>query len=41
MFDSAEAMQAGMGSPDVGETMADIANFTNVQPQLQISEIVD
>jgi uncharacterized protein (TIGR02118 family) len=40
-FDSAEAMQAGMGSPDVGETMADIPNFTNAQPQIQISEVVD
>jgi len=40
-FDSLEAMQAGMGSPDAGEAIADIPNFTNVQPQLQISEVVD
>ena len=40
-FDSMEAMQAGMGSPDAGEAMTDIPNFTNVQPQLQISEVVD
>ena len=40
-FDSTEAMQAGMGSPDVGETMADIPNFTNARPQIQISEVVE
>ena len=40
-FDSMEAMQAGMGSPDAGEPMADIPNFTNVQPQIQISEVVE
>lgn len=40
-FDSMEAMQAGMGSPDAGEAMSDLVNFTNVQPQLQISEIVE
>jgi uncharacterized protein (TIGR02118 family) len=36
VFESMEAMQAGMSSPDAGETAADVANFTNVQPQLQI-----
>jgi hypothetical protein len=36
-----EALQAGMGNPDAGEAMADIPNFTNVQPQMQISEIVE
>lgn len=40
-FDSMEAMQAGMGSPDAAEPMADIPNFTNAQPQIQISEVVD
>jgi uncharacterized protein (TIGR02118 family) len=40
-FDSMEAMQAGMAGPDAGEPMADIANFTNVQPQIQISEVVE
>ena len=40
-FDSMEALQAGMGSPDAGETMTDIPNFTNVQPQIQISEVVE
>ena len=40
-FDSMEAMQAGMGSPDAGESMTDIPNFTTVQPQIQISEVVE
>jgi uncharacterized protein (TIGR02118 family) len=41
LYDSQEAMQAGMGGPDAGEAMADIPNFTNVQPQIQISQTVD
>jgi uncharacterized protein (TIGR02118 family) len=40
-FATQEALQAGMGSPDVGETMEDIPSYTNVQPQIQISEIVE
>ena len=40
-FDSAEALQAAMGNPDAAETMADIPNFTNTRPQMQISEVVE
>lgn len=41
-WESAEAMQDGMGSPDAGEAMADIPNFyTGGQPQLQISDTVE
>ncbi len=40
VYESMEAMQAGMGGPDAGEAMADIANFTNVTPQLQIGTII-
>ena len=40
LFDSMEAMQAGMGSPDAGEAQSDIANFTNVTPQIQIGTVV-
>ena len=40
-FASQEALQAGMGSPDVGEAMADVPNYTNVEPQIQISEILE
>jgi uncharacterized protein (TIGR02118 family) len=39
-FDSTEAMQAGMGSPDAAGVMADVPNFTNARPQIQISEVV-
>lgn len=41
LFDSNEALQAGMGNPDAAEAMADVPNFTNVRPQMQISEIVE
>jgi hypothetical protein len=40
-FSTQEALQAGMGSPDIGEAMADVPNYTNVQPQIQISEVVE
>ena len=40
-FPTQEALQAGMGGPDVGEALADVPNYTNVQPQIQISEIID
>jgi uncharacterized protein (TIGR02118 family) len=39
-FSSKEALDAGMGGPDIGEAMADVPNYTNTQPQLQVSEIV-
>ncbi|MDY7099821.1 MAG: EthD family reductase [Actinomycetota bacterium] len=40
-FESMEKMQAGMAGPRAGEAMADVANFTNVQPAMQVSEIVE
>jgi uncharacterized protein (TIGR02118 family) len=40
LFESPEAMQAAMASELMGEVMADIANYTNITPVLQISEIV-
>jgi uncharacterized protein (TIGR02118 family) len=39
-FDSMEAMGAAMGSPDTAKVMADVPNYTTVQPVMQISEIV-
>jgi uncharacterized protein (TIGR02118 family) len=39
-FDSAEAFGAAFG-PHAGAIMADIPNFTNVQPVIQIAEIVE
>ncbi|NRF71784.1 EthD family reductase [Aquincola sp. S2] len=37
--DSAEAFQAAFG-PHVKEIMGDIPNYTDLQPQIQISEVV-
>ncbi len=38
-FDSMEAMRAGTGA--AGEAMADIANFTNAEAVMQVSEVVE
>lgn len=37
--DSVEAFQAGFG-PHAGEIMADIPNYTDLAPMIQISEVV-
>jgi uncharacterized protein (TIGR02118 family) len=37
-FDSVEAFQAAFG-PHVKAIMADVPNYTNVQPAVQISEV--
>ncbi len=39
LSDSVEAFQAGFG-PHVQEIMADIVNYTDVAPVIQISEVV-
>jgi uncharacterized protein (TIGR02118 family) len=39
-FDSMDALQAAFGNPRMGEVMADVANYTNIQPAMQVSEIV-
>lgn len=39
-FDSLEAMGAQMGVPGTGDVLADVANYTNIQPVMQTSEIV-
>jgi uncharacterized protein (TIGR02118 family) len=39
-FDSAEALQAALGSPGTGDVMADVANYTTISPVIQTSEIV-
>jgi uncharacterized protein (TIGR02118 family) len=38
LFDSVEAFQSAFG-PHADSIMADIPNFTNIQPILQISEV--
>jgi uncharacterized protein (TIGR02118 family) len=35
-----EQFQAAMASPGTGAVMADVANYTNTTPAMQISEIV-
>ena len=40
-FDSMEAMGAALGSPLTAEVQADVPNYTNIVPVMQISEIVD
>lgn len=40
-YESMDAMQGGLGSPEAAEAQADIANFTNVTPQIQISQSID
>ena len=39
MFDSMDAMGAALGGPNTGTVMADVANYTNVQPVMSINEI--
>ncbi len=40
-FDSMEAMGAAMGAEGTGEIMADVANYTNIAPVMQTSEVVE
>jgi uncharacterized protein (TIGR02118 family) len=39
-FDSMASLQAAMGSSASAKLMADIPNFTNTQPIIQINEVV-
>lgn len=39
-FSSMEAFQAAMAAPATAEIMADVANYTDLTPVLQVSEIV-
>ena len=39
-FESLEAMGAAMANEGTAEVMADVANYTSIQPVLQTSEIV-
>ena len=39
-FESEDALNAAFAAPGPGEVMADVANFTNITPVLQTSEIV-
>ena len=39
-FESMDAMGTAMASPDTAKIMADVANYTNITPVMQVSEIV-
>lgn len=40
-FESQEALGAALGAPATADVMADVANFTNITPVMQTSEILD
>ena len=39
-FDSMDALGAAMGNEGTGAVIADVANYTTIQPVMQTSEIV-
>ena len=40
-FDSTDALNAAMAAPGTADILADVANYTNITPVMQTSEIVD
>jgi uncharacterized protein (TIGR02118 family) len=40
-FDSLEALGAAMAAEGTGAVLEDVANYTNIAPVLQTSEVVD
>lgn len=40
-FPSLEALQAAMAGPKAGDAAADVPNYTNVTPVIQISQVLD
>jgi uncharacterized protein (TIGR02118 family) len=39
-FDSMDAFQGAMANPKMADVMADVANYTNIAPVMQVSEVV-
>ncbi len=39
-FDSPDALNAAMAAPGTADVMADVANYTNITPVMQTSEVV-
>ena len=39
-FDTMASFQAAMASPRASEIMADVANFTSIQPVIQLNEAI-
>ena len=40
MDELSSKLQTALGNPKVGDVMADVANYTNISPVMQISEVV-
>ena len=40
-FESMDAFQGALGKPETAEVMADVANYTNIEPVMQVSEVVE
>ncbi len=40
-FDSLDAMQTALANEATGQVLADVANYTNITPVMQTSEIVE
>jgi len=40
-FESPEALKAAMSDPGTSDVLADIPNYTTIQPVMQTSEIID
>jgi uncharacterized protein (TIGR02118 family) len=41
VFESMEALQKAMASPALAELEADIPNFTNIEPVIQVSQLIE
>jgi len=39
-FESMDALQSALGAPRTPDVMADVPNYTNIAPVMQISEVV-
>ena len=39
-FESMDQLKTAMASPDMGKIIADVPNYTNAAPVMQISEVV-
>ncbi|HMC40761.1 MAG TPA: EthD family reductase [Acidimicrobiales bacterium] len=40
-FDSPDALSAALAAPGTADVMADVANYTNIAPVLQTSEVIE
>ena len=40
-FDDMDAVNAALGAPATADVLADVPKYTNIQPVIQTSEIVD